>query len=82
MQRPQRSSVYWLVPHDLLVLLHTEARTQGWHTCSRLGPPTSMVNQSIKQKHTPDLSTGQPSGDIFSIKAPSSQMTLAYVMLT
>jgi hypothetical protein len=81
MQKPWRGAVYWLAPHGLLRLLSYRTQNhqpRGGTTHKGLGPPPSTTNEEGALQ-----TCSQPGsyGGIFSIDAPSSLMTVAYVEL-
>lgn len=56
-------------------LCYTKGCAQWWHDPQWVGPPTSIINQE-------NAPMGPFNDDIFSIKIPFSQMTLACIRLT
>ena len=78
MQKPWRGAAYWLAPHGLLRLLLPRITSPG------MAPPTIdwalPYQSSIKKMLT--LPTAHSYGGIFSIEAPCSEMTSAWIKLT
>lgn len=80
-QRPQRSTTYWLVLHGLLRVLFyrtQDHQPRSGTTHNKLGPPTPSTNYNFPI----GLPTTKSYRSIFSIEAPSSMMNLVCVSVT
>lgn len=80
-QKPWRTTAYWLVLHCLLIWPSSPStqdhQARSGTAQSELEPPISIISQ---EKCTTALATGQSGGDIFLIEVHSSHMILAVII--